>query len=1370
MGWLSKKWKQIKSWLEPSEPDPQGVNVEKSGTNQAVPIIYGFQKKAPSIKVFKVTTDKAGGAINEYLHFICVFAVGEIEEIGQLYFNEVPESQIDNERYFVRRFIGSDTQGHCSELSAEFNQWQSSAKLKNVAYAYVRLKQNDKVNWWNGEPSISADIKGLKVLDPRDGLVKYSDNAALCTLDYLINPNYGKGLSLTKINTNSFADEANFIETIRTYNKTVYRTFFDDENRAWQKVPVGTEQEVVMENLMSCNVSLDAENTIKKNVEILLSGMRATLPETNGKYRLGIEKAGASSFAFTKENLIGAIQCQGGSQSDRYNQVIVKFRNKLTGEEDEAVFPEDDLLHQTWKAEDSGKLLLGEFDGKTIDNKAEALQMGHIIAHRSRELLGALFTGTPETLVVEAGDIVSLNSQIMGWSNKPFRIESVDIDLETGRVDFQGVEHQNTLYPWAVDDVTEEYADTYFALPTDIKPVENLTFTEVLNDNLKQFRLRWDDARNTAVTKYIVEIYSGAALIQSSDCIESFYDVFGLLIGNHTFKVYAVNSYVTSAAASLSLNVSEPPIPLLSFETSNFELQVKPQIIGSYFGVKFELLVNTTNDFASAVNKGTAGSFTLVGLSPATTYYFWAKTINAVGASGWSEVISATTTSDKTDLENLLGASDVRYTWTVYSDKNDGTAIFYATNSPKRKYQGRLFNMPTEQPADLSGEAANHAFYDWRTLEVANLAEITRDLGSITSGLITGAQFQTATTGKRVVLNNADIPMQIWNDASELVFAVDGIGNLEFSGSLGKGSIKSKDDFDSGFWNTMFPPIQDASGGSADAALSSTIDSFFITVATLPNGNDAAPSVSVNFSDSVRTPFQKTPTDCTNPVWTLTIKRRINSGTWFIVTGYSGKQYTGTSSNNFDPEPLVPEPYWGNADISINEGFTDTGLVAVEGDKIEYEFTLAYVSGTQSASKAKLTAASITQPYQGGTGAVVWGEVSNKPSTRDGYNITDVYTKTEVDSKVLGMVKTTIANAFTAIQNFASRIDINGAGSWAYTRLKNGSAILWDIASSPADLSGALQWRPAGQTTNRMSLSTSGQLNMTSLKIGSALGSFTGNSSYTMFNGGNLYIQTGVPNCYLYAATTWLGNSSGCTIRARANRMYGDAWDISTGGVFTAYSFSSVNTGSSWISQKDSSAVPFRSDSAVSTASYAALARQKHASHTYTIGGLGNYYFGFFSYLNTRTANGTDGYFRMDVYGNCQARGTIVGADVTATSDINLKTNIKTLKNASAIRRAIRGTTNNRIDMDNLCHASPIAQEVEKVFPVAIQITDYEGNDKHGHKMKSKKTIMQSPVNALLIQSANDDYDHFERENTILKKRIAKIEKLMGKAANNGAS
>jgi len=562
MGWLSKTWKKITGWLIPEPPKPDGINIQQTGTNKGVPIIYGFVKQAPCIKVLKMTTDKAGGAQNEYLHYVCVFSVGEIEEIGELFFNDISETEINKTKpdsFYIERFNGADTQSPCTTLTSEFPQWKATAQLKGVAYAYVRLKQNKKLDWWQGEPRISADIKGLKVLDPRTDLRAYSSNSALCAYDYLINAKYGKGLTTNKIKTASFIAAADFIDqNDKSYENTIKALKFKMVDGLWQwHWDVSTV--TITEPVFTCNVNLDPENTIKENVEILLGGIRAILPETDGKYRIAIEKDDTPVFAFTKDKLVGAIQCKGGSQSERYNQVIIKFRNVLTGKDDEAFFPDDDTLHQTWKAEDSDKLLLGEFEFKTINTKAEALQMGHVIAHRSRQLIGALFSGTPETLVVEAGDVITLDSTILGWNAKPFRIESVSIDLEDGAVDFQAVEHQNSIYPWAVNDVTEEYTDTSLASPFRIDAPANLQYHTVIMGAIQGY-FSWDDVQNTAIRNWAIELVnSSGTTVLSTVSFEPRLDLTTIPVGTYTASVYAENLVHRSSAATKTVNITIAP-------------------------------------------------------------------------------------------------------------------------------------------------------------------------------------------------------------------------------------------------------------------------------------------------------------------------------------------------------------------------------------------------------------------------------------------------------------------------------------------------------------------------------------------------------------------------------------------------------------------------------------------------------------------------------------------------------------------------------------------------------------------------------------------------------------------------------------------
>ena len=63
---------------------------------------------------------------------------------------------------------------------------------------------------------------------------------------------------------------------------------------------------------------------------------------------------------------------------------------------------------------------------------------------------------------------------------------------------------------------------------------------------------------------------------------------------------------------------------------------------------------------------------------------------------------------------------------------------------------------------------------------------------------------------------------------------------------------------------------------------------------------------------------------------------------------------------------------------------------------------------------------------------------------------------------------------------------------------------------------------------------------------------FSDTAGRTAFADGDFYIQTSVNNCYIYATNTYLGNSSGDTIRFRGNVVTANNWGITAAGVITA--------------------------------------------------------------------------------------------------------------------------------------------------------------------------------------------------------------------------
>lgn len=118
--------------------------------------------------------------------------------------------------------LGTDSQTASVALLTYFpGVWTSAHRLRGLAYTVlgcqvpVNPERNLKLVFPNGAPQLRVVARLAKVYDPRDlgqdpansATWLWSDNAALCILDFLKSPR-GFGLPLSRMNLDSFADFA----------------------------------------------------------------------------------------------------------------------------------------------------------------------------------------------------------------------------------------------------------------------------------------------------------------------------------------------------------------------------------------------------------------------------------------------------------------------------------------------------------------------------------------------------------------------------------------------------------------------------------------------------------------------------------------------------------------------------------------------------------------------------------------------------------------------------------------------------------------------------------------------------------------------------------------------------------------------------------------------------------------------------------------------------------------------------------------------------------------------------------------------------------------------------------------------------------
>jgi hypothetical protein len=509
----------------------KGLLINKQSNDASIPIVYG-ERLVGGTRVFVETS----GSDNTYLYIALVLSEGEINDITEIRVDDkvvtwsadladntqVTVNSSDTNFYknsesliTVEPHYGTDGQSASSLLSTLSN-WGTNHKLSGLAYLAVRFKWNQDV--FSGVPKIQAKVQGKKVVTYNASLVaqtaSYSTNPAWCLLDYLTNARYGKGLSVSEMNLQTFYDASQICET--------------------QVTPYSGGSDI---NIFDCNTALDTSLSIIENVRELLKGCRGYLPYTAGKYELIIETTGTASITLTEDDIIDGYTLSSPEKNSKFNRVIVSYVNpERNYQVDEVQFPpiDDSGLpsadqHATMKTADGEYLLEGRFDFQTITSPYQAEEMAEIILRRSRESLTLSINVAFNSYDLAIGDIVNITHSSLGFSAKPFRVLSLTFN-EDFTIGLNLVEYQSTHYTWATKTQQATIPTTNLPNPFAIQPPASVT----LSDQLIEY--------NDGTVIVALDISLGA----SPDSFVDYYQVEYKLSSDTDYIIYAQGSGLTS--------------------------------------------------------------------------------------------------------------------------------------------------------------------------------------------------------------------------------------------------------------------------------------------------------------------------------------------------------------------------------------------------------------------------------------------------------------------------------------------------------------------------------------------------------------------------------------------------------------------------------------------------------------------------------------------------------------------------------------------------------------------------------------------------------------------------------------------------------
>lgn len=650
----------------PSMGDLNDRGIMTRSPTSARQIIYG-QAKVSGTVVFLATS----GAKNEYLHIVVTLAGHEVQEIGEVYFNEDSVLTGSGDGYatgkyaaagsytgsLIHKHLGSTTQTVDTTLQSDFPvDWDSNHRLRGIAYIYCKLTFSNEI-FVGGIPNISCVVKGKKVYDPDSETTAYSANPALCLRDYLTDADLGMGMDASEIDdTSVIAAAAVCVEQVEVKPVISPATYENRYEANGQAVTSATPDSIIGQ---------------------LLSAMGGTIAYSGGQVVVYAAAYRSPTVTLDESNMAGGFTVSTRlSARDRVNAVKGTF---ISSENQWAAADFPQITSATYLADDDGIYHWRDVILPFTTSSSAAQRIARINLRQAREeiIFTAKFNLT--AMQLRAGDTVNLTNANLGFSSKVFEVIAWSLSSDgtppTPVIELQLRETASTVYDWDVaDEVAVESApNTTLPNPFSIDPPTNLTLTA---DGTTQFiqadgsvmpriKVAWSAPTEQFVTsggKTVIEYKEGTATTyltwstvdgdQTLDFISS-----DVRIGtSYNVRLYAQSFFNTSstytAVSSITpaKDTTAPSIPT-----------GLTAVVGTGRAVSLDWNDNTEPDFSeygiyrntTAVTPANANTnkiaevrasrFVDTDVDIGTTYYFWLNAYDTVeNVSGFTNYVQAT--------------------------------------------------------------------------------------------------------------------------------------------------------------------------------------------------------------------------------------------------------------------------------------------------------------------------------------------------------------------------------------------------------------------------------------------------------------------------------------------------------------------------------------------------------------------------------------------------------------------------------------------------------------------------------------------------------------------------------------------------------
>ena len=428
----------------PTGADDSGRSGNIRSAESPKQIVYGWTTKGGTLIYINGT-----GRDNRFLHQILIVASHEVEMIADIrlngetvssrafggltegitdYVNGVRDSvdrdatTVYDDNMRLNIMTGSIDQEVDPDALEENDNLTENHRARGHAGVYSRYDYDPEI-FTSFIPTLTAEVFGKKILDPRDNVLRWSYNPALIIADIL--EDYF-GVDRSKIDLQTLIDSANICDE-----------FIPNRN--------GEEPRY------TANGVIELDGNWEDYLTPFISAMAGAVVEWGGIYFIHAGAWTEPVLRITDADFMGPISRQvSGSDQERANAVKGTYVSPSSYDQETEFPPVRDAVAI---AEDGGRVNFLELDLELVNTHTQAQRVASIALRESRldesiTITVPLYIG----LDVKPFDNVTLQSDIFGFE-ETYRIVDHTLTTPSGRSGFYAVEltmkrHEEDVYKW----------------------------------------------------------------------------------------------------------------------------------------------------------------------------------------------------------------------------------------------------------------------------------------------------------------------------------------------------------------------------------------------------------------------------------------------------------------------------------------------------------------------------------------------------------------------------------------------------------------------------------------------------------------------------------------------------------------------------------------------------------------------------------------------------------------------------------------------------------------------------------------------------------------------------------------------------------